>query len=72
VKRWLANLLTSLALRLYPSARVFDPADDDEPLDELKWAALVILHAEAVHGCQHTDQARRELGLAGPRGEVAS
>ena len=70
MKRWLADLLTSLALRLYPGARVFDPAEDDEPMTPYGWAALGILHAEAIHGCRHTDDARRELGMVGPRGEA--
>jgi hypothetical protein len=37
-----------------------------------QWAALMVLHAEAAHGCQHTDQARAELGMVGPRGRAAS
>ena len=68
LKRRLADLLVALAMRLYPTARLFDMDSDDRMTPE-QWAGLMILHAEAVHGCEHTDDARRELGMAGPRGE---
>jgi hypothetical protein len=71
MRRRLADLLTALALRLYPDAAMFD-LDDEGRMRPDQWAGLIILHAEAVHGCEHTDQARRELGMAGPRGERAS
>lgn len=69
MKRRLADLLVAIALRLYPGARAFD-VDDEGPMTVGQWAGLMILHAEAVHGCEHTDQARRELGIAGPRGQA--
>lgn len=69
MKRRIADLLVAIALRLYPSAALFD-LDDDGPLDSQRWAGLLILHGEAVHGCEHTDDARRELGMAGPRGKA--
>jgi hypothetical protein len=69
VRRALADLLTAIALRLYPAASFFD-LEDDGPLDGESWAGLLILHAEAVHGCDHTTQARVELGILGPRGEA--
>lgn len=46
------------------------PEGQDEPISPEQWAALMILHAEAIHGCEHTDQARAELGIVGPRGEA--
>jgi hypothetical protein len=49
-------------------APYFDP-DSDERVTPAQWAALLVLHAEAVHGCRHTDQARAELQMVGPRGE---
>ena|GEM_PF-4185461 len=49
----------------------FPEAGDDEPLTADQWAALMVLHAEAIHGCEHTAQARAELGIAGPRGKAA-
>lgn len=52
-------------------APIFDPEDDD-PITPEQWAALMILHAEGVHGCEHTDQARGELGIVGPRGKAIS
>jgi hypothetical protein len=45
--------------------------ESDERMTPEQWAALMILHAEAVHDCEHTDQARAELGIVGPRGERA-
>jgi hypothetical protein len=69
MRRWLADLLTSLALRLYPDGRYLD-LDSEKRMTPAEWAALGILHAEAVHGCRHTDEARRELGMVGPRGEA--
>lgn len=45
-------------------------SEDDDPITPEQWAALMILHAEAVHGCEHTDWARAELGMVGPRGEA--
>jgi hypothetical protein len=30
---------------------------------------MLILHAEAIHGCEHTEQARQQIGMFGPRGE---
>ena len=72
LRAMLADGLVALAVRLYPEARFLDPEDDGERLDPSKWAAFVILHAEAVHGCEHTDQPRRELEMVGPRGRPAS
>jgi hypothetical protein len=69
VKRRLADVLTSIALRLYPDGAF--AADLDAVITNEQWAGLLILHLEAVHGCEHTDQARRELGLVGPRGKAA-
>jgi hypothetical protein len=45
--------------------------DLDAPATDWGWAAMLLLHAEAVHGCEHTDQARIELGLFGARGQAA-
>lgn len=53
-------------------APIFDPEDDDDPITPEQWAALMILHAEAVHGCEHTDWARAELGIVGPRGKAVA
>ena len=50
-------------------APIFDP-DSEERISAEQWAALMIMHAEAVHGCLHTDIARIELGIVGPRGEA--
>jgi hypothetical protein len=69
MKRWLADRLVVIALRLYPDGAF--AGDLDAVITNEQWAGLLILHAEAVHGCQHTDQARRELGIAGPRGQAA-
>lgn len=69
--RRVADLLVAIALRLYPGARAFDDTAEG-PISVGQWAGLMILHAEAVHDCQHTDIARRELGLAGPRGEAVA
>ena len=49
-------------------APVFDPANDDEPMSDYQIACLMVLHAEAVHGCEHTGDIRAELHLSGPRG----
>jgi hypothetical protein len=68
MRRWLADLLTAIALRLYPAAAAFP--DFDAVMDGQQWAALMVLHAEGVHGCEHTDQVRRELGIVGPRGKA--
>lgn len=53
-------------------APYFRPEDDDQPMTGEQWAALMVLHAEAVHGCEHTDHARAELRMVGPRGRVAA
>ncbi len=53
-------------------APVFAREDDDKPPSPYQWAALMILHAEAVHGCTHTDEARAQLRIVGPRGERAA
>lgn len=44
--------------------------DSADRLTAEQWAALMILHAEAVHDCDHTDQARAELAMVGPRGKA--
>lgn len=67
MRRRIADLLVALALRLYPGGAMFD-LDDPDRMTPDQWAGLIILHAEAVHGCEHTEQARSELGMAGPRG----
>lgn len=69
MRRALAGLLGSLLLRLYPEASYFD-LDSDDRMTGAQWAAMMVLHAEAVHGCEHTEQARAELGMLGPRGEA--
>lgn len=53
-------------------SQVFPKDGDSEPMTEGQWAALLILHAEAIHGCEHTAQARSELGIHGPRGKAAA
>lgn len=68
MKRRLADLLTSIALRLYPDGAF--AGDLDAVITSEQWAALMVLHAEAVHGCEHTDQVRRDLGIVGPRGKA--
>lgn len=71
--------ITSAALRLYPDDVV--PPDEREPffgdldspladLTDAEWAGLMVLHAEAVHGCDHTEMARAGVGMAGPRGKA--
>lgn len=70
MKRRLADLLVEIAMRLYPAGAFFEP-DSDERMSGEQWTGLIILHAEAVHGCEHTEQARFELGMLGPRGERA-
>ena len=47
------------------------PEGQEERITPAQWAALMILHAEGIHGCEHTDQARAELGIVGPRGVAA-
>lgn len=69
MRRRFADFLTAVALRLYPDGAF--AGDLDTVITNEQWAGLLILHLEAVHGCEHTDQARRELGLAGPRGKAA-
>jgi len=44
--------------------------DDDERMTPEQWAVLMVLHAEALHSCEHTDQVRAELGIVGPRGKA--
>ena len=67
--RWaIADALAAIALRLAPEAAFFPEDEDEQPLGAERWAALIILHAEAIHGCEHTGPARRELGMVGPRG----
>jgi hypothetical protein len=68
MRRRLADLLSAIALRLYPDGAFF--GDLDAVITNEQWASLLILHLEAVHGCEHTDQARREIGLVGPRGNL--
>ena len=70
MSRRIADWLTAIALRLYPDGAF--AGDLDAAITNEQWAGLLILHAEAVHGCEHTDQARRELGLVGPRGKAAT
>lgn len=55
----------------YGGAPYFD-LDSDDRMTAEQWAALMVLHCEAVHGCLHTDQARAELGMIGPRGKAAA
>lgn len=57
-------------LEVLAGAPYFD-LDSDEPMSGDQLAALMVLHAEAVHGCEHTDQARAELRMVGPRGKAA-
>ena len=71
MKRRIADLLVAVALRLYPGGAMFD-LDSQDRITAEQWAGLMILHAEAAHGCDHTDQARVELGLVGPRGKAVS
>ena len=44
--------------------RVWKLANIDEP----NWLGAIILHAEAVHGCEHTGEARPHAGLPPRRG----
>jgi hypothetical protein len=47
--------------------------DSDERMTPDQWAALLVLHElEPIHGCDHTQQARAELGMVGPRGKAAA
>lgn len=66
-----AHALLAIAELIDPPEPWFPEDEDDERLTPAKWAGLMILHAEAVHGCEHTDQARAELGMSGPRGVPA-
>lgn len=50
-------------------APYFDP-DSDERLTGEQWAAMLVLHLEAMHGCEHTDPVRAELRMVGPRGKA--
>ena len=59
----LADLLRAAADLLDP--RPFFGDGDDEPTDR-QWAGLIVLHAEAVHGCTHTADARAGIGMSGP------
>jgi hypothetical protein len=52
-------------------APYFPEEDADLPATPEQWAALAVLHAEAVHDCHHTDIFRAGLGMVGPRGEAA-
>lgn len=52
------------------SPQAFPDETADEPVTDWGMAAMLLLHAEAIHGCEHTDQARAELGLFGPRAEA--
>jgi hypothetical protein len=74
----IGGAITSVALRCYPN-EVVPPADpffdEDASGDEMEdrhWAGLIILHAEAVHGCDHTAIARAGVGMSGPLGERAA
>jgi hypothetical protein len=67
----LAHALLALAELIDLPEPYFPEDEDDELLTPAKWAGLMVLHAEAIHGCQHTDDARRELGMSGPRGVPA-
>lgn len=71
----LADVVLAIAEFLYPDELPDDAVvpffDEDAPLVR-QWAGLIVLHAEAVHGCDHTAQARAGIGMAGPRGERAA
>jgi len=69
---WLVErelLQLEVARREGREAVFFDPAEDDEPVGPRAIAALMVLHAEAHHGCGHTEPFREALGLCGPREE---
>lgn len=63
-----AHALLAVAELIDPVEPYFD--EGDGPMTPAEWAGLLVLHAEAVHGCEHTEPARRELGMYGPRGEA--
>lgn len=71
LRLWLAGILTAAALQLEPGAAMFPEQDDEEPITTEQLLGLILLHAEAIHGCEHTGDARRYLGMAGPHGEPA-
>lgn len=50
----------------------FFDLDDGHRLTPEEWAGLIVLHAEAKHGCEHTEQARVGIGMYGPRGKAAA
>lgn len=70
-----ADVLLAIAERLTPAVetpRPFFNEDLDEVMSDGQWAGLIILHAEAVHGCEHTTQARAGIGMHGPRGQAVA
>ncbi len=52
-------------------APYFDLDVDETPITPEQIAAMIVLHAEGIHGCEHTDAFRAELGMVGPRGKRA-
>jgi hypothetical protein len=58
----LAAFLRAIADRLSPES-YFDLESEATVAD---WAGLIVLHAEGVHGCDHTAEARAAIGMYDP------
>lgn len=69
LRHLIAHTLMAIAELLDPVEPFF--GDEDAEPTPTEWGALAVLHAEAVHGCDHTESIRRGIGMAGPRGEPA-